>query len=110
MLKTAIVTDSNSGIFQKEAAMLGDVYVIPMPFTIDEQTYFEDVNLTIPEFYQKMHFTILLIVQYMMKNLISMHFYRQQVLVNKTVFSFLVNFLYLKTHYDKNAGYNIFYT
>ena len=34
MSKIAIVTDSNSGIFQKEAANFGDVYVIPMPFTI----------------------------------------------------------------------------
>lgn len=55
MSKIAIVTDSNSGIFQKEAADLGDVYVIPMPFTIGDATYFEDINLTIPEFYEKMN-------------------------------------------------------
>ncbi len=55
MPKTAIVTDSNSGIFQKEAALLGDVYVIPMPFTIDDETYFEDINLTIPEFYERLN-------------------------------------------------------
>ncbi len=55
MPKIAIVTDSNSGIFQEEAALLGDVYVIPMPFTIDNETYFEDINLTIPEFYERLN-------------------------------------------------------
>lgn len=54
MSKIAIVTDSNSGIFQQEAATLDDVYVIPMPFTIGAETYFEDINLTIPEFYERM--------------------------------------------------------
>lgn len=53
MSKIAIVTDSNSGITPAQAKELG-VYVIPMPFMIDGETYFEDINLTKTEFYQKM--------------------------------------------------------
>ena len=45
MNKVAIVTDSNSGITQMQAKELG-IHVIPMPFMIDEKTYFEDINLT----------------------------------------------------------------
>ena len=53
MAKVAIVTDSNSGITQKEAGKLG-VFVLPMPFTVDNETYLEDVNLTQKEFYEKL--------------------------------------------------------
>ncbi len=53
MRKIAIVTDSNSSMSQKEAAERG-VYLVPMPFTIDNETYYEDVNLTVDEFYQKL--------------------------------------------------------
>lgn len=38
MGKVAIVTDSNSGITQSEAKELG-VYVIPMPFYINEELF-----------------------------------------------------------------------
>lgn len=51
--KVAIVTDSNSGITQIQAKELG-VYVLPMPFMIDGQSYFEDINLTQEQFYQKL--------------------------------------------------------
>lgn len=51
--KIAIVTDSNSGITQSQAKELG-ITVIPMPFTIDEVDYFEDINLTQDEFYEKL--------------------------------------------------------
>lgn len=54
MSKIAIVTDSNAGISQKKAQELGCVYVIPMPFTIDGEEYFEDINLSQEEFYQKL--------------------------------------------------------
>jgi DegV family protein with EDD domain len=47
----AIVTDSNSGIRQHEAAQIG-VSVIPMPFTIGEMLYYEDINLSQEQFYQ----------------------------------------------------------
>ncbi|MBQ7915793.1 MAG: DegV family protein, partial [Firmicutes bacterium] len=51
--KIAIVTDSNSGITQDQARELG-VYVIPMPFDIGGTTYFEDINLTQEQFYEKL--------------------------------------------------------
>lgn len=53
MSKIAIVTDSNSGITPAQAKELG-VYVVPMPFMIDGDTFFEDINLTKSDFYQKM--------------------------------------------------------
>lgn len=45
------MTDSNSGITQKEAAGLG-ISVLPMPFMINDATYFEDINLTQDRFYE----------------------------------------------------------
>ena len=51
MKKVAVVTDSNAGIRQKEAKELG-IFVLPMPFTIDDQTYYEDINLTHEEFFE----------------------------------------------------------
>ena len=53
MSKVAIMTDSNSGITQKEAKELG-VYVLPMPFLMGDETYYEDINLTQKGFYEKM--------------------------------------------------------
>ncbi len=51
MSKIAIVTDSNSGITQAKAKELG-ISVLPMPFMINDETYFEDINLTQEEFYK----------------------------------------------------------
>ena len=51
--KVAIVTDSNSGITQAEAKELG-IVVIAMPFTIDDTDYYEDINLSQDEFYEKL--------------------------------------------------------
>lgn len=51
MKKIAIMTDSNSGITQKEAVGLG-ISVLPMPFMINDTTYFEDINLTQDRFYE----------------------------------------------------------
>ncbi|MDY5985706.1 MAG: DegV family protein [Lachnoclostridium sp.] len=53
MGKVAIVTDSNSGITQNEAKGLG-IRVIPMPFYINEELFYEDITLTQEEFYQKL--------------------------------------------------------
>lgn len=53
MAKVAIVTDSNSGITQAKAKELG-VYVIPMPFYIDGELYYEDITLTQEAFYEKL--------------------------------------------------------
>ena len=53
MSRVAIVTDSNSGITQSQAKELG-VTVMPMPFFIDNETYYEDIDLTQEDFYQKL--------------------------------------------------------
>ncbi len=53
MKKIAIVTDSNSGITQSQASELG-INVIPMPFMIQDTDYYEDINLTQQEFYEKL--------------------------------------------------------
>jgi len=50
-MRTAIVTDSNSGITQDEAKELG-IFVVPMPFLINGQQYLEDINLTQQQFYE----------------------------------------------------------
>ena len=50
MPRIAIVTDSNSGISQAEAKRLG-IPVLPMPFYIDGELYYEDITLTQEEFY-----------------------------------------------------------
>lgn len=49
-MKTAIVTDSNSGISQEKAEKYG-IYVLPMPFYVDGELYFEDRTMTHEEFY-----------------------------------------------------------
>lgn len=51
MSRVAILTDSNSGITQSEAKELG-IYVIPMPFYINEKMYYEDIDLTQEQFYK----------------------------------------------------------
>ena len=51
MANIKIVTDSNSGITQAEAKELG-IFVVPMPFLINGEEYFEDINLTQKEFYE----------------------------------------------------------
>lgn len=53
MPRVAVMTDSNSGITQDMAKDMG-INVVPMPFTIDGTTYYEDVNLTREEFFQMM--------------------------------------------------------
>lgn len=52
-MKIAVVTDSNSGITQIQAKEMG-ITVLPMPFMIDGETYYEDITLTQEQFYQKL--------------------------------------------------------
>ena len=52
-MRVAVVTDSNSGISISEAKELG-INVVPMPFLINGEEYFEDVNLTQELFYEKL--------------------------------------------------------
>ncbi len=53
MSKVAVLTDSNSGITQTDAKDLG-VHVIPMPFFINNETFYEDIDLTQEQFYEKL--------------------------------------------------------
>ena len=48
----AIMTDSNSGIMPSEGADYG-IHVLPMPVIIDGKTYFEGIDITPDEFYEK---------------------------------------------------------
>lgn len=50
-MKTAILTDTNSGILNSEASKLG-IYVMPMPVLIEDQVYYEGENITEEEFYE----------------------------------------------------------
>lgn len=51
--KIAVVTDSNSGITQSQAKYYG-LYVLPMPFMINEEPFFEDITLTQEQFYERL--------------------------------------------------------
>ena len=53
MSRVVVVTDSNSGITQAEAKEL-DVVVMPMPFYINEEMFYEDIDLTQEQFYAKL--------------------------------------------------------
>ncbi|SDB07280.1 EDD domain protein, DegV family [Eubacterium oxidoreducens] len=53
MAKVAIVTDSNSGITQDQAKELG-ISVLPMPFFINGKLFYEDIDLTQEQFYEKL--------------------------------------------------------
>lgn len=51
-MNAAIVTDSNSGITQDQAKEAG-IYVVPMPFMVDGETFYEDLSLSHEMFYEK---------------------------------------------------------
>ena len=50
-MKTAIVTDSNSGITQMEAQKM-NVFVLPMPVIIEGQAYYEGIDLLPDQFFR----------------------------------------------------------
>ncbi len=50
MSRIAIVTDSNSGISQEKAKEMG-IFVLPMPFLINEKEYLDGVSLFHKDFY-----------------------------------------------------------
>ena len=52
-MKTAIVTDTNSGLSAAQAEELG-IFLIPMPFYIGGETYLEGKDLTHAMFFEKM--------------------------------------------------------
>ena len=53
MSKVIIMTDSNSGITQAQAEEMG-VVVLPMPFYINEEMFYEDIDLSQEQFYEKL--------------------------------------------------------
>lgn len=53
MNKIAVVTDSNSGITQEQAKEIG-VFVLPMPVIIDNEIYYEGINIDRKQFYEKL--------------------------------------------------------
>ena len=53
MKPVGIITDSHSSISQAEAEKLG-IRVLPMPFYIDGECYYEGINLTREEFFSKL--------------------------------------------------------
>ena len=50
-MRTAIVTDSNSGITQAEAQKM-NVFVLPMPVIIEGQAYYEGIDLLPDQFFR----------------------------------------------------------
>lgn len=51
MSRVRIITDSNSGITQRQGKEMG-IEVVPMPFFINETQYLEDITMTQEDFYQ----------------------------------------------------------
>lgn len=54
MKKIGVVTDSHSSITQKMAGELG-IRVLPMPFYIDGECFYEDVTLSREAFFERLH-------------------------------------------------------
>ena len=54
MKKIAIVTDTNSGVTKEETKKFDNLFIVPMPFIIEGEEYFEGENLTQDEFYEKL--------------------------------------------------------
>lgn len=52
-LKVKVITDSNSGLTQSDAKKYG-ISVLPMPFTIDGEEFFEEISISQEEFYEKL--------------------------------------------------------
>lgn len=54
MNKVGIATDSHSGISPQMAEKMG-IRVLPMPFYVNEECYFEEVSITRAEFFEKLN-------------------------------------------------------
>lgn len=52
-MKIAISTDSGSGISQEESREL-NIRVVPMPFRIDGEEFFEDINISREEYFRRL--------------------------------------------------------
>lgn len=53
MKPIGVVTDSHSGLTQQQAKELG-IYVLPMPFYVDDECYYEDITLSREDFFEKL--------------------------------------------------------
>ena len=53
MSKVAVMTDSNSGITQAQGKEWG-IFVLPMPFYINGELFYEDISLNHEQFYAKL--------------------------------------------------------
>ncbi len=53
MSKIGIITDTNSGMTAREAAECG-VTLMPMPFTVNDRNYVENVNMSYDEFFERL--------------------------------------------------------
>lgn len=53
MYKVGIATDSHSGITPQMAEQMG-IYVLPMPFYVDEECFYEEVSITRTEFFKQL--------------------------------------------------------
>lgn len=53
-MRTAIITDSNSSIFEAEGREMG-VFVLPMPVILDGKTYYEGVDISHEAFFHHLH-------------------------------------------------------
>ena len=54
-----ITLRAGRGWSQERLAKELGVFVLPMPFLIDGETYFEDISLSQPEFYAVVHNSII---------------------------------------------------
>lgn len=54
MKKLAIITDDNAGFTKEELSQYEDLFVIGMPTLIDEETYYENVNITHEKFFESL--------------------------------------------------------
>ena len=52
-MKTAIITDTNSGINKKEADKMG-IFLLPMPVNVSDKTYLEGIDISLDEMYGMM--------------------------------------------------------
>lgn len=50
-MKIAVITDSSSAMNKNECTN-ENLYIIPMPFSLNGESYFEDINITQQEFYK----------------------------------------------------------
>lgn len=53
-MKVAILTDSNTGLFAEDEKKYKGLYVMPMPFMINGENFYEGINLTHENFYEKL--------------------------------------------------------